>query len=224
MLPRQYRKTCPTFSQKTAETEIKKMEKRYEIKRICGEIDWQSVPALELGAAYLDTPATTSAFAQICYNEETIFVHLRTKECETRAEEKGALGEPYHDSCLEFFFSPLSDGRYFNIELNSNKCLYLGFGVGKNKGARLIVDVDETLAPKVNKTEDGWEIFYRIPVAFIRMFTPEFSAKPGVSFRANCYKCADMMTPAHYLSWSRVNTEPLSFHCPECFGTMVFGD
>ncbi len=197
----------------------------YEIKKINGKPDWNEIPTLEMTSAYLDTPKSTSAFAQLAYDGGAIYVHLRTKEDETRCVETDILGKPYEDSCLEFFFSAEEgDRRYFNIEMNSNKCLFLGFGTGVGNSARLVIDTESTFKPEVSRTEDGWEIFYRIPYSFVRIFYPDFAPRAGKRIRANCYKCAEKMTPGHFLSWSPIVGEPFTFHKPECFGLMIFGE
>ena len=91
----------------------------------------------------------------------------------------GVLGAPYEDSCLEFFFAPMDgDIRYFNIEFNSNRCLYLGFGRCMEDHTRFVHDEGvEILSPKASLTETGWEIFYTVPDKFIRRFFPDFEIK-----------------------------------------------
>ena len=198
----------------------------YEIKRVeCG-FDWADVAEIELENRYIDTPKDVRVFAKIAYSADAFHVYLRSVEPnEIRREESGPLGAPYHDSCLEFFFSPVpTSTKYFNFEFNSNKCLYLGYGENLSNSARIVVDIEERFAPEVNFTADGWEIKYRIPFGFIRLFAPDFEAKAGASIRANCFKCADMMEPGHFLSWSFVTPENFTFHKPECFGLMTFGE
>ena len=199
--------------------------KTYEIKKASGSPDWSEIPYINIDVPYLETPKSITAKAQICYNENELLVHLSTVEENIRAESKGPLDAPCEDSCLEFFFSPMeNDKRYFNIEFNMNKCIFLGFGSNVKNLIRLIPEepTEEMFAPKVKKTDDGWEIFYRVPYTLIRRFFPDFEVYSGKKIRANCYKCADLSEPPHYLSWSPVSTENFTFHKPECFGEMVF--
>lgn len=198
--------------------------KYYQIKKADCEIDWSAVERLEIGCKYLDTPPEICAFAQICYNDDGIQVHLWSENDDVRAVETGPLGAPYLDSCLEFFFSPMEgDTRYFNIEFNSNGCLFLGLGRSRSDRTRLIHnDVDVLFAPKISRTDTGWEIFYTVPYRLILRFFPDFEIKKGKTVRANCYKCADLTVPANYLSWNPVTSTPLTFHSPECFGLMEF--
>ena len=199
--------------------------KKYEITKVTAAPDWREIPPLDINIPYLTTPADITAGAQICYTENELLVHLFTAEQNVRAVEKGPLGAPYEDSCLEFFFCPCEgDARYFNIEVNMNGCFFLGFGSGDADLVRLLPEdtIPAILAPDIRKTEDGWEIFYRVPYSFIRRFFPDFRAYAGKEMRANCYKCADLSEPSHYLSWNKIEGEPLTFHKSRCFGKMVF--
>jgi len=199
---------------------------RYKIKKVNEHINWSQIESLEMTYRYLQTPEDIRAFAQICYNTEGIQLHLWSKNDDVRAVESDILGAPYQDSCLEFFFSPMEgDTRYFNLEFNLNLCMYLGLGRNLNDHTRLIhPEYKQIFSPKANLTETGWEIFYTIPYKFIRRFFPDFEIVKGKTIRANCYKCADLTTPANYLSWSPVDTKVFTFHKPECFGIMEFDD
>lgn len=197
----------------------------YNIKKIISAPDWSVIPSLKIDIPYLDTPDDISAEAQLCYNDEEILVHLSTVEKNIRAVESGPIGVPCEDSCLEFFFCPMEqDKRYFNIEFNMNGCVYLGLGSNVIDLVRIVPEetIEEMFAPKINKTADGWEIFYRVPYTLIRRVFPEFKAFSGKKMRANCYKCADCSEPPHYLSWSKIEAEPFTFHAQNCFGEMIF--
>jgi len=197
----------------------------YEIRKMKAG-GWAEIPTLEIDNAYFETPDHIKAYAQIAYDDEAILVHLSTKERVIRAVEKGPLGSPCEDSCLEFFFCPAEgDKRYFNIEFNSNGCMYLGFGSGIVDLVRLVPDEGaEIFSPDIRRTEDGWEIFYRVSYSFVRRFFPDFKVYAGKHMRANCYKCADFSEPPHYKAWSPIVGEPFKFHRPECYGEMIFGE
>ena len=196
--------------------------KEYTIKKVQGTPDWSSVPTLPIDDRYFDTPDAIEAHAQICYNEEAICVHLSTVEENVRAVERGPVGMPCEDSCLEFFFCPNEgDGRYFNIEFNSVGCMFLGMGPNVEELIRLIPE-EEPFNPEIVKREDGWEIFYTVPYSFIRRLFPDFKVYSGKKIIANCYKCADKSEPPHYMAWSPIVGEPFRFHRTECFGNMTF--
>ena len=201
------------------------MKKQYLIKRVDGVPAWDAVPYIEIDNARRENPHGITARAQICYNDEALLVHLSTAEKDIIAQHTGELGSPCNDSCLEFFFCPCeNDGRYFNIEFNSNTCLFLGIGSGIHNLVRLAPgeQKERVFAPSVTKDADGWEIFYRVPYEFIRRFFPDFEVFSGKKIFANCYKCADNSKPPHYLAWSWDADAPLSFHNTKCFGVMTF--
>ena len=116
------------------------------------------------------------------------------------------------------------EDRYFNIEFNPNGCMFLGLGVSDiSRHTRLIADPKELFDIKVNFTNDGWEVFYKIPVEFIQRFFPEFTLESGKKIRANLYKCGDECVQPHYFSWCQVVPLPASsFHNPKIFGEMIF--
>ena len=198
----------------------------YTITPVKGQPDWSTVPVLSMDKKYLQTPDHICAFAQVCYDETGLLLHLTAVVPEIRAVETGPMGSPCEDSCLEFFFQPVAaDGRYINLEFNINGCYYLGIGSGIDDLMRLLPDsgANTLFNPDIRKTDAGWEIYYKIPYEFIRRLFPAFEAKPGVSIGANCYACSDLTVPCYYLSWSAVTTDPFTFHRPSCFGTMTFG-
>jgi len=44
----------------------------------------------------------------------------------------------------------------------------------------------------------------------------------GKTFRANFYKCGDMLTVPHYVTWNPVGTENPDYHQPKYFGLLKF--
>ena len=195
----------------------------YEIRKMT-EAGWAEIPVLPIDNKYFETPEHITAQAQLAYDDTAILVHLSTVERDIRAVENGPLGSPCEDSCLEFFFCPMEgDVRYFNVEYNSNGCIYLGFGSYIGDLIRLIpADGVDVFEPKIVRGEGKWEITYSIPYSFIRRFFPAFGVFSGKRIRANCYKCADFSEPPHYIAWSPIVGEPFKYHRPECFGEMIF--
>ena len=200
--------------------------KEYTIKRMNSAQDWSQIDTLAIDIPYLNSPDFYAAWAQIAYDDEALHVHLFCKEPETRAVEHGPLGSPCEDCCLEFFFSPMEgDSRYFNIELNRNGCMYLGLASSIRTLVRLIPEKDNNLLhPVFRDRTDGWEVFYTFPYEFVRRFFPDFKVYAGKKIRANCFKCADLTEPPHYFSWNQITGEKLSYHKPECFGSMIFSE
>ena len=192
-----------------------------ETYTIVPKTDWEHVPALKMEATLFPSAPGVSAQAQICYDENALYVKLSAVEQNIRAEHTGLLDEICEDSCLEFFYSPMGDGRYFNLEVNPNGAMYFGFGTSVQNLYRLIPE-NHPIHPVVTKSDDGWTVEYAIPHDFVRLFFPDFSPTPGKEIRSNCYKCGDLTDHPHWLCWSPVPESRGTFHCPEFFGTMEF--
>ena len=195
--------------------------KSYSVKKLI-EGDWSAIPSVDILEKYLDTPENVSATAKLAYDDEGFIVKLHTKEFEHRCVENGPFGVPCEDCCLEFFFSPFEeDKRYFNIEFNSNGCMYLGIATSIDDLIRLVPEEENIFKPVIEKGENEWGIEYKIPTSFIKRFFPDFEIYEGKKIRANFFKCADMTNPAHYLSWSKVDESHFTFHQRENFGLLT---
>lgn len=196
--------------------------RQYTIVRRPQQLDWTHIPALQIDQLMKTDPLPIRAQAQLCYDENALYIRLSAVEQHIRAELTGKLDEICEDSCLEFFFSPMAgDLRYFNIECNPNGCLFLGMGSNVHNLVRFIPE-EPCILPQAKRTADGWEVSYEIPYSFIRQFFPDFSPAPGYAMRANCYKCGDQTVQPHYLCWNPVPYQPCAFHNPEAFGIMYF--
>lgn len=199
----------------------------YTIHKIGENPDWQSLPVLTMDIPYLQTGKGVTAFAQIGYTDDALFLHLWMDVSNIRAEEKGPYGTPCEDSCLEFFFQPVpGDDRYINIEFNFNGCYYFGIGTGIHDLMRLVPEMDgaDLFSHKTVKTETGWEIFYQIPYSLLRRIFSEAKPEPGMEIRANCFACSDLSQPYYYYSWNPIEGEPFTFHRPQSFGLMKFSN
>ena len=195
--------------------------KSYTITRIQGTVDWDDIPTLDLDSILWEPDQGVRASGQLCYDDENLYVHLMAVETDIRAENTEPLSPVCQDSCLEFFFQPEGETRYFNFEINPNGCLYIGFGHGRADSTALYRgDMQEFFDIQADRTNDGWEVYYRIPVVFLQVFYPDYTFSG--SLRANVYKCGDLTDHKHYLSWNPVKSEKPDYHRPEDFGRMPF--
>ena len=193
--------------------------REYRIARIRDEINWSDIPELPVDNILWEPVWNVRAFGQLCYDEDNLYLHLRAVEEHIRAEYTEPLSPVCTDSCLEFFFMP--QDRYFNIEINPNGCMFVGLGHDRSDTAPLSRgDYAELLDIKTKRTEDGWEIFYRIPLSFIQQYCPGY--RFAGTLRANVYKCGDLTVHRHYLSWNPVLSKKPDFHRPQDFGSMIF--
>ena len=196
---------------------------QYTVTRITGQPDWSQIPLLEVGNILWLPDAGVRMKQQICYDENALYIHQFCTEQHIRAEHTEPLAMVCEDSCMEFFFCPDPNSqRYFNFEWNLNGCLYLGLFSGHGFSVRLRPnDPAELFQFRSAPTQDGWEIFYQIPLSFIQLFFPDFRLDPGSAIRANCYKCGDLTLQPHYLSWNPCTSETPNFHRPVDFGQIV---
>lgn len=195
--------------------------REYTIARVNGTPDFSTVEALPIDTLLWSPEVPITAQAKICYDETGLYVQLRAQEPHIRAEERGPLGIPCEDSCLEFFFRPVEeDIRYMNIEFNPNGCMYLGYCNTGRRYVRLLPD-DQPIKPTVEMFDGGWQVSYKVPLAFVCLFFPTFELKPGKVIWANCYKCGDLTVQEHYMSWNPVDVVEPNFHLPEFFGKMI---
>lgn len=198
----------------------------YNAKYINGAPDWESLDKAPISNPYLNTPDNISAYAQLCYDDNQFYLHFVKTEPSTLIAQSGELGAPCQDSCLEFFFSPINgDKRYINIEFNASGCVY--FGVASNIPSLLRLTAEgkktsELFCPKAAVTNTGWELFYTVPFELVKRLFPGFDITKQDSMLANFFTCADDTTPPHYLSWSKIEGEPFTFHKQHCFGKINF--
>ena len=197
--------------------------RQYTITKVTGAPDWSKIPALDVDNYLWCEALDIKMKSQICYSEEGLHVHLQAWEKNIRAELTEPMSMVCEDSCMEFFFRPVEgDLRYFNLEINPNGQMYIGFGPNMPKLIRLALQEEDTLLQKkCNYTDDGWEVFYTFPVEVIRVFFPGYELKSGMKIYANSYKCGDETVKPHFIAWNPVDVAVPSFHEPEHFGLMI---
>lgn len=203
-------------------SERKNNMKYYKITLVDGAPNWDDIPVLNVDERPWTPETDIKMVQQLCYDENGIYIHQRAWEREIRAEGTELLSRVCEDSCMEFFFAPVpEDGRYFNIEFNPNGCVHLGFGHGRHDSIRLIPhDIKELFGVEANRLDDGWELFYKIPLTFIQQFYPGYELKSGRMLHANCYKCGDKTAAPHYLLWNPSTSDTPDYHRPQDFGVM----
>ena len=200
---------------------MKAMHKTWQIRHVEGTPNWENIPELEVSEILWLPDCGIRAFGRFCYDDSFLRVRLRAVEENIRAELTAPLSRVCEDSCLEFFFMPEGETRYFHFEINPKGCLYIGFGHGREDSTILYPkNIRQLFEIQTEKTPDGWAVAYAIPLSFLRLFWPDFSFSG--TLRANVYKCGEQTVREHYLSWNPVRSETPDFHRPEDFGVMIF--
>ncbi|MDR2759549.1 MAG: hypothetical protein LBB78_09220 [Spirochaetaceae bacterium] len=195
----------------------------YTITRVDGSPDWNSIEKAPIdNKPWKEFPLSMEVFAQACHNGGVLQARLTAGEKDPLARFSGDTDMVCLDSCLEFFFSPMADGRYFNFEFNPKGALYLGFGTGRDFTARLLVkNYRDFFSVKPFAGGGFWGVEFTVPAVFIALYCPGFTLEKGRVFTANFYKCGDETKTPHYLVWNPVDTEKPDYHRPEYFGKII---
>ncbi len=197
---------------------------------------WQAVQPLTLGYHMGDKPAhLPNTQAKLLYDGEAVYVIFRVEDRYVRAVARRHQDAVCRDSCVEFFFTPGDDVAqgYFNLEMNCGGVMLYHFQTIPRQNQIRVKEADvariavaRTL-PRVVEPEiltpTTWIVEYRLPTDTLSDYYPG-AAKPGpgVTWRANFFKCADATSHPHWLTWSFVERPQPDFHVPECFGTLRF--
>ena len=143
-------------------------------------------------------------------------------------------GKVWHDSCVEFFFSPGPDTErgYFNFEANCKGVFLFQYHINNGDTNGFVslddcnkVKISHSLTKSVEKesTEpEIWRLEYSIPVSVLSKYMKVDEPGSGVSWRANFYKCGDKTSHPHWLTWALVDYPTPKFHLPEFFGRLDF--
>ena len=217
----------------------------YEIRRASGPVSaeggwddepWRAVEPLELAFHMGEPPAhRPRTQAKILYHDKDLFLRFRVEDRYVLATAQNHQDQVCIDSCVEFFFTPgedLSQG-YFNIETNCGGTMLFHHqqarGVDQRDVDPAVIESMEIHAsmPRFVQPEHTepvtWTLGYRIPTAALQAYAPVTFPAPGVRWRANLYKCADLCSHPHWLTWSEVDNPQPDFHLKEFFGFLRFG-
>ena len=165
----------------------------------------------------------------IAYSDHEIFLKYYITENYFKAEKTETNQMVCEDSCVEFFVSPEDDGIYYNLEFNGIGTCLLGTGTARENSTRANPEVISKIRRltsvgekpvKENAGEFKWTITIAIP--FEVFFHHKVKELKGKTFRANFYKCGDMLSVPHYVTWNAVGTEKPDYHQPEYFGLLKF--
>jgi hypothetical protein len=165
----------------------------------------------------------------IAYGNHEIFLKYYITEDYFKAEKTETNEMVCEDSCVEFFVSPDDDGIYYNFEFNAIGTCLLGTGTGRENSTRANPDLISKIRRltsagkelvRERKGKYSWTLTVAIP--FEVFFRHKVKELKGKTFRANFYKCGDMLTVPHYVTWNPVGTDKPDYHQPAYFGLLKF--
>ncbi len=171
-------------------------------------------------------PEVAFSIAYIPY--EILLKYYVTEEY-FKAEKTESNQNVFEDSCVEFFVSPADDGIYYNLEFNGIGTCLLGTGTSRENRDRADPEIIAGIRRKTSvgrkavserKGKFEWTITIAVPLGVF--FHHKIKTLMGKTIMANFYKCGDMLTIPHYITWSPVKTPKPDFHRPEFFGMVRF--
>ncbi len=175
--------------------------------------------------AYPSKPDVTFAIA---HNGENILLQYRVRETEILAAVTTDNGEVWTDSCVEMFLS-FDNEHYYNAEFTCIGKALLGYRklgeMAEHASAEIMQSIrrDSSLGMANRQKQAGcfdWTLTLVIPhTAFWQSYIDKFD---GLLARGNFYKCGDMLTTPHFVSWTGIETPNVSFHQPSFFGELIF--
>lgn len=167
---------------------------------------------------------------RIAYSNNEIWLKYYVNEEHVLAKRTDTNSSVSRDSCVEFFFDPQGDGNYYNFEFNCIGTPHLSYGPARQKRKFVAPEIIEkylkiksSLGNRPFEEKTGgheWEMTIVIPTDLLT--SDKGLHLPGLTSKANFYKCGDDTSEKHYLTWNPVDTPKPDYHRPEYFGEVVF--
>ncbi|MGN0867325.1 MAG: carbohydrate-binding family 9-like protein [Oligosphaeraceae bacterium] len=139
------------------------------------------------------------------------------------------------DSCVEFFFRPLPEKGYLNLEMSASGaklCSYITRPARRDDGTfeeyqPVPKEIGERIAVRGTQGITGWELpgpidwemSFQIPPAVPEAFLGPLGSLSGQRWTGNFYHCADHSATPRWMAWQGV--PELNFHRPDCFGEII---
>ena len=214
---------------------VTKLARLPKIDAIWDKSPWRDIQP-ELIGRYIGKKPEHIPMTQVkvAYDGTALYVIFRVEDKYVRAVVANHQSSVCEDSCVEFFFTPgidVSKG-YFNLEMNCGGTMLFHFQQAPRKGNIEIPESEYSkieiahLLPKIIDPEIEkpvtWTVEYRFPITILQKYCQVTRPAPGVTWRANFYKCADKTSHPHWLTWSLVDFSVPNFHLPQFFGVLEF--
>ncbi len=196
---------------------------------------WDNTKSLSLNNFMGDKPSHfPETKVKLRYDKDNIYIIFSVKDRYVRAVAKETNGKVWQDSCVEFFFSPGPDIErgYFNFEVNCKGVFLFNYHLNNRETNGMVstedsnkISISHSLKKNVEQesTEpENWTLEYSIPISILSKYMKVDQPKPGITWRANFYKCADKSSHPHWLTWAPIDYPEPKFHLPEFFGQLNF--
>lgn len=216
----------------------------YRVKRMTGnpaidgdwnKLAWKEIAPLTLEYYMGDEPRhQPKTQAKVAYDDDHMYLIWRVEDNFVLAKRTRHGQDVWNDSCVEFFFTPGGDSDssgYFNLEANCGGAMLFGIHVPAAPKAGFTPEQlsKVTIASSLNAPIDPelatptiWTLEYKVPLSLLEKFSKVQKPRPGATWRANFYKCAEENSQPHWLTWAPVTWPKPQFHLPQYFGTIQF--
>lgn len=224
-----------TLSERQLVYKVKKLNGLMKINADWNKLQWKQIEAIDLSNSMGEVPAFRPAVkAKMMYSNENIYVIFKVEDRFIRCVTKDVNGPVCEDSAVEFFFSPDEDApeKYFNFETNCGGTPLMFYNIVPRKDFKILdpadinkIEIAHSLPQIINPEivePVTWTIEYRIPLSLLKKYANVTQPKPGNTWKANFYKCADKTSNPHYLTWAHINNDKPDFHLPQFFGDLKF--
>ncbi len=172
--------------------------------------------------------------AKAAYDDHALYVIWKVEDKYVLAKRTKHQQDVWRDSCVEFFFTPGGDPQdrgYYNLETNCAGVKLFGAHVPGGQDEEFTAEevasvvtansLKGPIDPEIAESTT-WYLEYKIPFTLLEKLAKVERPRPGVTWRANFYKCADDASHPHWLTWSPVTHAEPSFHLPKYFGILAF--
>ncbi|GMV92079.1 MAG: hypothetical protein AMXMBFR82_18570 [Candidatus Hydrogenedentota bacterium] len=177
--------------------------------------------------------------ARVLYDDKGLYIHFLVHDQYVRCIETEYHGKVWEDAAVEFFVQPKADRGYFNFEINCGGTMLLSYHENPDytgpslreggsvpwelaKEVTIYHSMPETVEPEITEPVT-WHIEFLISFALFEEYLGPLGELPGQEWRANFYKIATNNSHNHYGAWSPI-LEGASFHAPQFFGVLKFGE
>lgn len=196
---------------------------------------WKDVTPVTLEYYMGKEPAhQPKAQAKVAYDDRYIYLIWKIEDQYVLARRTQHKQDVWRDSCAEFFFTPGGDPLergYFNLETNCAGVKLLEAHIPSKKRENFTAEdfasivtansLKGPIDPEMDKPTT-WTLEYKIPFSLLERVIKIERPGPGVTWRANFYKCADQSSHPHWITWAPVTNPKPSFHLPKYFGILEF--
>ena len=196
---------------------------------------WNNTQSLGVNNYMGDKPSHfPKTKVKLRYDKNHIFVIFSVDDNYIKAVETETHGRVWEDSCVEFFFTPGPDTErgYFNLEANCKGVFLFNYHLNNRETNGSLspedckkITISHSLKREVEEESskpENWTLEYSIPISILSKYMKVDQPKPGATWRANFYKCADKSSHPHWLTWAPIDFSKPKFHLPEFFGQLNF--